>query len=60
MRRKLLGIISVYFDATGQLLTINSAFAKYLRKEGNATNQCIELFMGFKKAYDSVRRGGFV
>jgi hypothetical protein len=34
MQRKLLGIISVNFDATGQLLTIDSALIKYLRKIG--------------------------
>jgi len=35
MQRKLLGIISVDFDATGQLLTIYSAFVKYLRSNEN-------------------------
>jgi len=39
--RKLLGIISVDFDAAGQLLIIDSAFVKYLRKNGNAMKQCI-------------------
>jgi hypothetical protein len=33
MQRKLLGIISVDFDATGQLLIIYSAFVKYWRKK---------------------------
>jgi len=33
MQRKLLGIISVDFYATGQLLIIYSAFVKYLRKK---------------------------
>jgi hypothetical protein len=51
MRRKLLGIISVDFDATGPY----SAFLKYLRKNENATKQFI-LFVYFKKTYDSVRR----
>jgi len=32
---KLLGIINVDFDATGQLLIIYSAFFKYLSKYGN-------------------------
>jgi len=41
MRKKLLGIISVAFDATGRLLIIYSAFAKYLRKNGNTMNQFI-------------------
>jgi hypothetical protein len=35
-----MGIISVDFDATGQLI-IHSAFAKYLRKYGNKMKQCI-------------------
>jgi hypothetical protein len=33
MQRKLLGIISVDFDAVGQLLIIYSAFVKYLKKK---------------------------
>jgi len=42
MQRKLLGIINVDSDATGQLLIIYSAFFKYLRgKKGNTTKQCI-------------------
>ena len=49
MQRKLFGITSVDFDATGQQLTIYSAFVKYLRKNGNTTKQC-------RKAYDSVSR----
>jgi len=40
MHRKLLGIMNVDFDATGQLLIIYSAFVKYLRKNGNTTKQC--------------------
>ena len=56
MRRKLSGIINVAFDATGRLLIIYSAFAKYLKKNGNTMNQFISSFIDFKKAYDSVRR----
>jgi len=41
MRRKLLGIISVNFDATGQLLIIYSIFVKYVRKNGNTMKQRI-------------------
>ena len=41
MHRKLLGTISVDFDAGGQLLIIYSAFVKYLRKNGNTLKQCI-------------------
>jgi len=40
MQRELLGIISVVFDATGQLLIIYSAFIKYLKKIGNTIKQC--------------------
>jgi len=55
MKRNLLGITSVDFDTTGQLLIVYSAFVKYLRKklEYNAVHQ---LFIGFKKACDSFRR----
>jgi len=40
MQRKLKGIISVDFDATGQLLIIYSAFVKYLKK-WEYNKQCI-------------------
>jgi len=52
MQRKLLGIINVDFNATGQILIIYSAFVKYLIKNVNTMKQCID----FKKAYDSVKR----
>jgi len=38
---KLSGIISVDFDATGQLLITYSAFVRHLRKNGNTMKQCI-------------------
>ena len=41
-------------DAIGQLLIIYSVFVKYLRKNGNTAVH--QLFIDFKKAYDSVRR----
>jgi len=41
MQSKLLGIISVDFDATGQLFIIHSAFVKYLRQNGNTTSKWI-------------------
>jgi len=41
MQRKLLRIINVDFDATGELLIIYTAFVKYLRKYGNTEEQCI-------------------
>ena len=53
MQRKLLGIINVDSDAISQLLIIYSVFVKYLRKNGNTMRQ---LFIDFKKAYDSVRK----
>ena len=56
MQRKLLGIISVNSDATGQLLIIYSAFDKYLRKKWEYNEAVHQLFVDFKKAYDSVRR----
>jgi hypothetical protein len=52
---KLLGTISVYFDVTDQLLIRISALVRYLKKwEDNETVH--QLFIDFKKAYDSVRR----
>jgi len=44
------------FDATGQLLIIYSAFVKYLRKKWEYYEEEHQLFIDFKKAYDSVRR----
>jgi hypothetical protein len=41
MQRKLLGIISVGFDVTGQLLVIYSTFVKYSKKNGNTVKQYI-------------------
>ena len=56
MRRKLSGIINVAFDATGRLLIIYSAFAKCLRKKWEYNEPVHQLFIDFKKAYDSVSR----
>jgi hypothetical protein len=44
MQEKLLGIISVNFNATGQLLVTYSAIVKYLRKNGNKMKQCIAFY----------------
>jgi len=42
MQKKLLGIINVDLDATGQLLIIYSAVVKYIVKEKrNTMKQCI-------------------
>ena len=43
MQRKLLGIISVDFDARVQLLIMYSAFIKYLRKNGNSATSIYRL-----------------
>jgi hypothetical protein len=51
-----LGIINVDFEATAQLLVIYSAFVKYLRKKWEYSGAVHQLFIDFKKAYDSVRR----
>jgi len=56
MQRKLLGIINVDFDTKDQLLIIYSAFVKYLRKKWEYNEAVHQLFMDFKRAYDSVRR----
>jgi hypothetical protein len=56
MQRKLLGIISVDFDVTGQLLIIYSAFLKYLKKTWEYNEAVHQLFIDFKKSYDSVTR----
>ena len=56
MQRKLLGIINVDSDATGRLLIIYSAFGKYLKKKWEYNEAVHQLFIDFKKAYDSVRR----
>jgi hypothetical protein len=53
---KLLGIISVDFDITDQLLVRFSAFVKCWRKKWEYNKTVHQLFTDFKKAYDSVRR----
>jgi len=55
MQRKLLGIISVDFNGTGQLLIIYFAFANYMRKK--QYNEAVHhLFIDFRRAYESVWR----
>jgi len=56
MQRKLLGIINVDFDATGQLLIIYSAFIKYSRKKWEYNEAVHQLFIDFKETYNSFRR----
>ena len=55
MQRKLLGIISVDSNSTGRLLIMYSAFGKYLRKKWEYIEAVHQLFIDFKKVYDSVR-----
>jgi len=43
-------------DAIGQLLITSSVFVKYLRKKWEHNEAVHQLFIDFKKAYDSVRR----
>jgi hypothetical protein len=56
MHRKLLGIINVDFNAAYHLLITYSAFVKYLKKGGGYNEAAHELFIDFKKDYDSVSR----
>jgi hypothetical protein len=55
MQKKLLGMISVGFDVTGLLLIMYSEFAKILEKKWEYNEAVHQLFVDFKKAYDSVR-----
>jgi hypothetical protein len=45
-----MGIISVDFDATGQLLIIYSAFIQYVRKEWEYNEAMHQLLIDFKKS----------
>ena len=50
-------IISLNFEATVQLLIIYCAFVKYWRKKKWEYSEAVQqLFIDFKKAYDSFRR----
>jgi hypothetical protein len=53
---KLLGIIRVGFDITDQLLIRFSVFIRYWRKKWEYKETVHQLFIDFKKSYDSVRR----
>jgi hypothetical protein len=53
---KLLGTISVDFDLTDELLIRFFAFVRYWKKKWEYSETVHQLFIGFKKAYDSVRR----
>jgi len=57
MQNKLLGIISVDFKATGQLLIVRIfCIRQVLEKKWEYNEAVLQLFADFKKAYDSVRR----
>jgi hypothetical protein len=47
----------VGFDVTGQLLIRFSAFVRYWRKKWEYNETVHQLFIDFKKAYDSVSKG---
>jgi hypothetical protein len=55
MQRKLLGIINADFDATGQLLIIYSACAKFLRKKMGIQCSNAAVFTDFMIACHSIR-----
>jgi hypothetical protein len=52
---KLLGIISVGFDVTDQLLIIFFAFVRHWRIKWEYNETVHKLFVDFKQAHDSVR-----
>jgi hypothetical protein len=56
MQRKLLGIMSVGFVVTGQLLIMHYAFIRYLRKNWEYNDAVHQLFVDFKNDCDSFRR----
>jgi hypothetical protein len=55
MQMKLLGITSVNFDVIGQQLN-SFPICQILEKKWEYNDTVHQLFIGFKKAYDSVRR----
>lgn len=56
-RTKLLGIIHVDFDVTGQqLVTTHSALVKYLRKNANAVGQCGKYLHTWRKSIKLGKR----
>ena len=54
--QKILGIMKLDFDATGQLLIIYSKFVRYLKKIWGYNEAGHHLFIAFKNVYDSVRK----
>jgi len=59
MQRKLLDIINVDFDATGQLLIIYSAFVKYFRKRGIQGSSASALYK-LQESLSFSYKGGLV
>jgi len=55
MQRKLLSIISVDFDATDQTAHVFCS-CQILKKKWEYSEEVNQLFIDFKKPYDSVRR----
>jgi hypothetical protein len=53
---KLFGIISVSFDVTDQLLIRFSLHSSDTREKWEYSETVHQLFVDFKKAYDSVKR----
>ena len=51
-----MGIMSVGFVVTGQLLIMHYAFIKYVRKKWEYNAAMHQLFVDFKNDCDSVRR----
>ena len=56
MQKKLLGVINVDFEATGQLLIMYSVF-KYLKKNGNKRKQCSSHLLTSRKLMTQVGGG---
>ena len=57
MQGKLLGIISLNFDVTDQVLIIYSSFVKYVLGRPREHNKAVhQLFIDFKRTYDPFRR----
>ena len=56
MQGKLLGIISVDFNVTGELLIMFCVRQIVEEKKREKSEAVHQLFIDFKQAYDSVRR----
>jgi hypothetical protein len=53
---KLLEIVNVGFDVTDRLLIRFSAFVKILGKKWESNERVHQIFLDFKKVYDSMRK----